>query len=744
MHRISLLIILVICSLPTILAATSKNVTITFSSADFSLSQYNGESTILSLNHNATVQNDTTQPELPLIPIHILIRCDEDIESYSVSTETELYREDVVLSPCEQLRPVSQERIGVSRFPVYTRSYPDSVAIYEGCYEQNGYKFAHFLVSPFLYDGVGQKLYLHTEINIQLNLVLIEGEMANSGTEEDNSLREYVSNMAINSSELNALYPPKMPTEVASAHYEYLIITSDSLASAFNRLANWKNRKGVRSKVMTTNFIASNYPGSTMQEKIKTAIKDYHNGTYNGLKYVLLGGDSTNVPTLYTRVYMMVGDVVEDDLPPIDYYYSCLSDLNWDKNNNGIYGEPADSVDINPSVYVTRLPVNNSITAQASVDKILGYEREPYLEDWDDRILLSGSKVDKYVEYDGQTISDVQKAGILLFSNISKYWHGQQSRLFDTFNDCLSGSQVFNAYYFGQVLHNSYTFIDVYTHGFVDKWQFKTNDSYVTSFSDFLRRNRYTLISTEACYTAKFTEPNCLASSFMNNGRDGIIAYIGCSAKNWTNHGTSFNINFYRDLFLSKWHRFGEALFNAKRGLIFSSFDSNVHRWLLFSITGLGDPELPMYIYRPNTLDNISIYFVNDTLVVDTNTTDCTICATSVEDYGQTYFDVHRDVSHCSFIGAPDSVFICVTKPGFIPYQAMAYRTYYLQNETITTNRHIAAQRTFVGSDVTATKPEGPVEVQSGNLSISIGNGVELKNNFIVKKGATLNIYKTK
>lgn len=63
-------------------------------------------------------------------------------------------------------------------------------------------------------------------------------------------------------------------------------------------------------------------------------------------------------------------------------------------------------------------------------------------------------------------------------------------------------------------------------------------------------------------------------------------------------------------------------------------------------------------------------------------------------------------------------------------------------NETISTNRHIIAGHTFVGNDVTGTKPEGPVEVITGNLSINVGNGVVLKNNFKVDKGATLHIYK--
>ena len=48
--------------------------------------------------------------------------------------------------------------------------------------------------------------------------------------------------------------------------------------------------------------------------------------------------------------------------------------------------------------------------------------------------------------------------------------------------------------------------------------------------------------------------------------------------------------------------------------------------------------------------------------------------------------------------------------------------------------------KVFIGNDVTASKPQGPVSVENGTLQINYQDKTFIKNNFQVKKGAKLKI----
>lgn len=119
----------------------------------------------------------------------------------------------------------------------------------------------------------------------------------------------------------------------------YLIITNDALSYNFMRLLNWKRQKGVNpTYLVTTSEIDSNYPGENLQIKIKECIYDYYKNMR--VKYVLLGGDDTVIPTMYcyTKVETNAGVDGECHDMPSDLFYACLdrSNFNWDANQNGI------------------------------------------------------------------------------------------------------------------------------------------------------------------------------------------------------------------------------------------------------------------------------------------------------------------------------------------------------------------------------------------------------------------------
>ncbi|MBU7011439.1 MAG: hypothetical protein HXS46_12185, partial [Theionarchaea archaeon] len=149
---------------------------------------------------------------------------------------------------------------------------------------------------------------------------------------------------------------------------EYIIITSSSLTSTFQELADWKAGFVSGATVYDTTYIYNNYSGTDNQTKIRNFIIDKY--TNNGTKYVLLGGDTGVVP--YRGFYISSGGYTDSDMAA-DMYYGHL-DGNWNNDGDSRYGEPGEE-DWYAEVAVGRAPVDNSTEAAAFVDKVIAYEQ---------------------------------------------------------------------------------------------------------------------------------------------------------------------------------------------------------------------------------------------------------------------------------------------------------------------------------------------------------------------------------
>lgn len=159
----------------------------------------------------------------------------------------------------------------------------------------------------------------------------------------------------------------------------------------------------------------------------------------------------------------------------------------------------------------------------------------------------------------------------------------------------------------------------------------------------------------------------------------------------------------------------------------------------MFGLNPIGDPEMPVFIDTPKRFENLNISLLNGTLIVNTGVQNCTICVSDTSNFETGYYEV-RNGTMATFSNIENGYCICITKAGYIPFVAFCRNTEYLQNEAITGDLNIVAGNVYAGSDVTITKPQGPVLIQSGNVEIYGTNGVTIKNDFEVMEGATLKI----
>lgn len=715
---------------------------------------------ITSPTYTISYFSDFESPALPIIPVNCLIARDEIFESVSIETDDYLFLSNITLAPNPSIVPTNHISSIENETPpiaYYKKYYPEQDIKYTGTHVLGGYKFISFLVCPFRYDTANKKLCLRQRIKIHYTLSVntTEKDVNKRNTETvniNNHVLPEIKKLVANYNQVSDLYGTKgeqknkqfFSRDLSPNGYDYLFITNNTLKSAFQNLANWKTRKGIRSKILTTEYIATHYSGDSLQIKIKKAIKDYYDGSYSGLKYVLLGGDIDIVPSPMCYIkYARNDNTLYEDLTPSDMYYACFdNNFYWDANGNGLLGEIDDNIDLAPEIIITRAPVSTVTEAISFINKIICYEQNPVIPSWENRILMGGHALSGY--YNNLCDAEI-KADSFYIRYIQPYWNGERIKLFNTYQG--DSAYIFNPTHLQERLEEGFTFVDITTHGSRTSWGMRGLNDYNVNDAQELNNTGYSIITTTACLTNAFDNDICLSEAFCRNNNSGILAYLGCSRDGWSSYflsfmGPSFDYNgeFYKNLFTDTEGRFGKAVMSAKNQFIpLCSTYSKAYRWIMLGLNPIGDPEMPVFINTPKRFENLNISFSNGNLNVNTNEQDCTICVSDTSNVETGFYEV-RTGSMATISSVGNGYCVCITKAGYIPFVAFCKDTEYLQNETITGDSNIVAGSIYAGRNVTTTKPQGPVLIQNGNVEIYGTNGVTIKNDFEVLEGATLKI----
>ena len=392
MKRVSLILSFLMFFTLLSVSQNIKHISLSFNVDDFNiLKDKDGCYVISSDVYNLCFKSDTLLPALPYIGYNILVHNVEKYASHLCSSSKILIRNNANIAHNPKAIPTSTLPIsnkGSNQIYNYQNKYPNVDIEFVGFNDYGDYRLLTFWVCPFEYDANTQKLYLKDHFDIDINLNYSYFPKSNASKVRVSGMNSSIKNMVVNPYDLEISDKAENTSGNNLIHqtgYEYVIVTSNQLKSAFQQLSNWKNRKGIRSKVLTVEEILSNYSGASKQEKIKRALADI-----NGLSYVLLGGDTLNVPTCMCYIGYVLNT---DSITPADIYYSCLGTMNWDSNGNGFYGELSDSVSLVPYLNISRAPVSTVEDAQVFVNRIIDYESAPDTVNWRNNILMSGSTI---------------------------------------------------------------------------------------------------------------------------------------------------------------------------------------------------------------------------------------------------------------------------------------------------------------------------------------------------------------
>ena len=231
------------------------------------------------------------------------------------------------------------------------------------------YNLADVRVTPFAYRPLRGELtyYPNVTVHVQYDLP----DTARAAIIDDLPRTERIAREIIaNYDEVSDWYPRS--ARAGRGLHDYVIVTTDSLASSVTSLVDWETYKGRTVEVVTTSWINSNYSGYDTAERIRNFLRDKYPSGEWGIEDVLLVGHYDQVPMRRTAQDEGYGR------PETDFYYAELSQADsdsWDSDGDRQYGEYSDSIDYYAEVNVGRIPWSDRDTVQHICEKSVAYEQ---------------------------------------------------------------------------------------------------------------------------------------------------------------------------------------------------------------------------------------------------------------------------------------------------------------------------------------------------------------------------------
>lgn len=519
--------------------------------------------------------------------------------------------------------------------------YPQKSARIATIQKKDGYSLVAIVVCPVEYNPKRQSIAYYQSLQIVLRLVperpalsvrnappIARRTAAKAMAGDLDRIRELVDNkedVPVSLAErgnIRGLQAPRIGP-IADGQYDYVIITSSALASAFEPLRAFRAQNGLAAAIVTTDWIYTNYSGARPSggqddaTRIRNFIIDaYHNW---GTQFVLLGGSAHRNPGASPVVPVrglsdpatgsdQSQNYADNDIPA-DLYYACL-DGSFDANANGIYGEPDDGedggeVDLLAEVDVGRAPVTTPQEASIFVKKTIQYETagegEPWLED---NYLLGvnflGADTDS-ATYSTAFMEKVRlgsESGLRTRGFLSNPDRGMEARtLYDRPGYFWSAADVV------RLINQGVHILNYDGHG-ANYSDMRMTPADLQSISNA----RPFIVFSGSCYSASFdnrradlgySHGNSIAEQFLTKADGGAVAYIGNSRFGWDFTSEFYNCAFWDVLFGRGISQLGRMNLLSKE-MALPYFYFPLMRWVYLDQNLLGDPGLRVHV--PNRL----------------------------------------------------------------------------------------------------------------------------------------------
>jgi hypothetical protein len=301
----------------------------------------------------------------PLLPslgryVHIPANCDYTLR---VSKSKPVQFDNVLVLPAQE--KLTDSGAGESVFEYDKGSYaakqlyPEESVEVTGPFDIDNYNALLVHVRPLQYNAARRRLIGFGNITVTIHVTSKKGPRAKPPVPQPDVDREAFGNLFLNprrnvEERLRVEAVGKPVPILVPRGPELLIIYHNTFKNAAEKLALWKNRRGLIAETVSIDQV-----GNTVA-KIKKYIRARRSSAFSRLRYVLLFGDvehiepQRNIPCPY-------GENASD------YYYSTQND-------------PTDTNLVLPWLAIGRIPVDTQADAMCTVDQIIGYEKDPPID----------------------------------------------------------------------------------------------------------------------------------------------------------------------------------------------------------------------------------------------------------------------------------------------------------------------------------------------------------------------------
>ena len=576
----------------------------------------------------ALVLRDFGQPQLPVERLVFLIPRDQSVAGVSVlgGRLRSLGRPAQLAKDAGEPvsgQPLLREIVFDPALVAASEFYPPLAARWLGEQFEHGYRLASVEVYPLRVDQATGELWLHSGGELVLDLAPAPSEQTIAHRERDlpgwrkeveRKLRARVANpQAIDGYALppvlsafgNAAADASKTPSLGTSPVRMVIITSSSLTSEFQRLADHRTKLGLPALVVTIDQILANYrQGLDLQESIRLFIQDAYSKW--GVDFVLLGGDSNVMaPRYVTSTFYPPGKTTDI---PADLYFACL-DGNWNADGDGIFGDvfvsgadPGDNVDLVPELSVGRAPVSTLAEAEIFVDKVIEWEI-PTNVGYQTNALLASEVLfpddwsqGQSIQLDGATFSES-----LIADSFSCTPDWSSTRYYENYTAYPGSSPEIKQDIQNAMNSGQYGVFNHVGHGFYFNMSVGSGNLIVSDTGNLSNGPNYYLLYALNCSSAAF-DFSCISERILQSDSGGSVASIGSVRSAFPNAANNYQQAFYAAALCSTTLRVGAAIDQSRLVGTGNTFFNTSDRWTHFCYVLLGDPALQLWSKTPRTV----------------------------------------------------------------------------------------------------------------------------------------------
>ncbi len=428
-----------------------------------------------------------------------------------------------------------------------------------------GQRFVSFKLFPVRYNPVTGRLIAASSISYRVDYTVgnaLERQTFNFSPRSRDHYLNRLKQMAANPEDVAVpAWTGSGSRALPPDEIDHVVITTTAFENEFDDLVSLHTKTGLRSTVVTVDWIYANYSGGDSQEQIRNFVADAH-ATW-GTIYFLIGGDTAQVPCRITHIY---GQDV-----PNDTYYA-------DYNNDW-------AVD----VYVGRASVESTQAIANFVNKTVGYMVDPPAN-FGDTVLLLGFDLDSSTP--GEDMMNViENNWVPSWAWVSYEYDSEPgTHVNDSRAYINNGKNV--------IAHCDHCGSDVigignYNHGGV----FTLFDA-----RHFMNGSRVGLFYTLGCWPGAYDYDDCWGEAFVQNTGGGGIAFVGNSRYGYycvgshNYYSSKYEKRFFKCFWSQGATRAGEAL-GASKNDFYPGDD--LYRYCFTELNLFGDPALSLWTASP-------------------------------------------------------------------------------------------------------------------------------------------------